>query len=93
MINAQDKCSQFGHNSYKACEAQAKCFIYGEKHEAKSHKCLVKGCTALTGKRCSHSTLKCVNYEGSHLADFSYCLKRLVLLKKQRIAKKELYIL
>jgi hypothetical protein len=87
------KCSQFGHNSYKAYKAQAKCFICGKEHETKSHKCLIKGYTALTEKRCSHSTLKCVNCEGSHLADFSYCLKRLVLLEKQRIAKKKLYIL
>jgi hypothetical protein len=85
------KCSQFGHNSYKACQEQPKCSICGGKHEVKDHKCFIKGCIALTGIKCSHTTLKCVNCNGSHLANFSYCPKRLELLSKQRLVKKEFY--
>jgi hypothetical protein len=85
------KCSQFGHDSYKNCQEPPKCAIYGGKHEIKDHKCSFQGCTSLTGHKCSHTALKCINCEGPHLATFSYCLKRLEVLKKQRLIKKELY--
>ena len=87
------KCTQFGHNSYNACQEPPKCAICGGKHEIKDHKCAIKGCTALTGTKCSHIALKCVNCDGPHLANFSYCSKRLEWLDKQRLVKKELYSL
>jgi hypothetical protein len=85
------KCSQFGHNSYKTCLEQPKCFIYKEKHKAKDHKCFIKDYIILIGKKCSRTSSKYINYDGPHLANFSYYLKRLELLNKQRLVKKELY--
>jgi hypothetical protein len=82
------RCSQFGHNSYKAYQESPKCAICGEKHETKDHKCSLQGCISLIGYKCSHTALKCVNYEGPHLANFSYCPKRLEWLNKQRLVKK-----
>jgi hypothetical protein len=84
------KCSQFGHNSYKACQEPPKCAICGGNHESKNHKCSIQGCISLIGYKCSHTAQKCVNCGGSHLATFSYCPKRLEVLEKQRLAKKEL---
>jgi hypothetical protein len=84
------KCSQFGHNSYKACQEPPKCAIYRGNHESKNHKCSIQGCTSLIGYKCSHIAQKCVNCGGSHLATFSYYPKRLEVLEKQRLAKKEL---
>jgi hypothetical protein len=85
------KCSQFGHDSYKACQEPPKYAIYKGKHEAKDHKCSIQGCISLIGHKCSHTTLKCVNCKGPHLATFSYCPKRLKVLNKQRLVKKKLY--
>ena len=85
------KCTQFGHNSYKACQEPPKCAICGGKHEVKDHKCSIQGCIAIIGKKCSHTALKCVNCNGPHLANFSYCPKRLEVLSKQRLVKDELY--
>jgi hypothetical protein len=85
------KCSQFGHDSYKDCQEPPKCAIYEGKHEMKDHKCSIQGYTSLIGYKCSHTALKCVNCEGPHLATFSYCPKRLEVLNKQRLIKKELY--
>jgi hypothetical protein len=85
------KCSQFGHDSYKDCQEPPKCAICGGNHEIKDHKCAIKGCIAQIGKPCTHITQKCVNCNGPHLANFSYCPKRLEVLSKQRLAKQERY--
>jgi hypothetical protein len=85
------KCSQFGHDSYKNYQESPKCAICGGKHKIKDHKCSFQGYTSLTGHKCFHTALKCINCEGPHLATFSYCPKRLEVLKKQRLIKKELY--
>jgi hypothetical protein len=76
------KCSQFGHNNYKACQEPLKCAIYEEKHEIKDHKCAIKDYIAQIGNSCPHTTQKCVNCNGSHLANFSYYPKRLEMLSK-----------
>jgi hypothetical protein len=76
------KCTQFGHNSYNACQEPPKCAIYRGKHETKDHECAIKGYIALIGTKCSHTALKCVNYNGPHLANFSYYPKRLDWLDK-----------
>jgi hypothetical protein len=94
-IRADDicsKCSNFGHNSYKACQEQLKCNFCGKDHETKDHKCSLKGCTALTGKICTHTVMKCINCNGSHFSNSSYCPKRLEILDKMRKERKEEFL-
>ena len=86
------KCSKFGHNSYKACQESLKCNLCGKEHETKDHKCPLKGCTALTGKICAHTPIKCINCNGSHFANSSYCPKRLEILEKMRKEKKREFL-
>jgi hypothetical protein len=76
------RCSQFGHNSYKGYQEPPKYVIYEGKHKTKDHKCFLQGYTSLIGYKCSHTALKCVNYKGSYLVNFSYCPKRLEWLNK-----------
>lgn len=86
------KCSKFGHNSYNACQEPLKCNFCAGNHETKDHKCSLKGCTALTGKICSHTPEKCINCKGSHFSNSNFCPKRLEMLDKMRKQKKEEFL-
>ena len=52
--NICPKCSEFGHNSYKVCVKQAKCYICAGQHEGREHKCSIEGYIAKTGQICIH---------------------------------------
>jgi hypothetical protein len=50
---------------------------------------LLKGCTALTGKKCIHISAKCINCNRTYFSNSNYCLKGLEILEKIRKERKE----
>src|SRR5271155_2241707 len=81
------KCLEYGHTSYRACTAPAKCYICAGSHEASEHKCLISSCTAVQGKSCIHWPIKCVHCKGPHIAISSSCPKRKAAIEVAKAKK------
>ena len=83
-IGPQDiylNCCEFGHKSHQKCEKKPKCYLCSGNHSFLEHKCAIKGCTAPTGKSCTHIANKCVTCGGAHLAISELCPRRRELVK------------
>ena len=60
-------CSQWGHSEFRCQKGTPTCAICAGPHRTSDHRCEVATCGRV-GKICGHTTMKCANCGGKHLA-------------------------
>jgi hypothetical protein len=79
-------CSRWGHIENKCQFSKLpRCMYCAGPHLTSQHKCNVVGCKAGEGKLCHHTTEKCCNCKGSHIARSGRCKAKTEAIENARL--------
>lgn len=68
------RCCRWGHiEAYCNRDSPVRCAICAGRHATKEHGCRVEGCHGKKGRTCAHTTPKCTNCGGPHVAVADGC--------------------